>query len=258
MTIDQTEACETLTINITNQSIPTPIDTIIINYGDGSLIDTILFPAYNQIFTHTYSTIGDFSISFKAIKGTSSAVKTQVVHVYDLPDSDFDYEFFGYPGVLDTFYYSNRRYLFTANYNNDTTHQWWVNGVLQNVNNDSIVYNFENAGNQNIKHKITIHGCSDSTNIALPITESEEKIPNIFTPNGDGNNDVFYIQTDGNMQYKFTVVNRHGSRVYVTEGQIISWDGYSYWGELLSPGNYYYILEPDYGEVKRGVIFLSR
>ena len=254
-------ACDTLTVTVFNYSKDfngNPVDSIIIDYGDGT-IDTIPSPNHPQGFSHTFTNIGDYIIKLTAIKdGFSDSQIKQPVHVYERPDSDFDYDFYGYSGLLDTFYYSNRRYLFTADYENDTTHQWWINGELQENFSNVVVHNFENSGNQTIKHKISFNGCADSTDISISITESETKIPNVFSPNGDGQNDVFYIQTDGNMNYKFTVINRHGSRVFVHEGQIISWDGRSYWGDELSPGNYFYVLEPDYGEIKKGVIFLAR
>ncbi len=255
--VSPTHGCGTLTVSITNQSLPVPIDTLIINYDDGQ-IDTVINPLYNQNFNHTYNSTGSFAINLTAIKGVNSSHTQKQVQVYDFPNSNVTYGLYGYPGVLDTFYYSNRRYLFTADYENDTTHQWWIDGSLQSVHTNHLVFNFKNAGNYTVKHKINQNGCADSTKISLTVVDSEEKIPNVFTPNGDGNNDIFYIQTDGNTKYKFTVFNRHGNRVFVQEGTVISWDGYTYWGELLTSGNYYYVLEPEQGEAKRGFVFLSR
>jgi gliding motility-associated-like protein len=255
--VSPNEGCGSLTVSVTNQSFPIPIDTIIIKYGDG-VTDTIVNPDYDQVFNHTYNTVGDFTIDFTAIKDGNVSSSQKQVNVYGFPDSDFDFDFYGYPSAEDTFYFSNRRYLFTAAYENDTIHKWWVNGILQEVQTNNLVVNFKKSGNQTIKHEISFNECSDDTSISVTVLEEDIKIPNIFTPNGDGDNDIFYIQTDGNMNYKFTVFNRHGSRVFVQEGQIISWDGRSYWGEELTPGNYYYVLEPDLGDVKRGFIFLSR
>ncbi len=58
-------------------------------------------------------------------------------------------------------------------------------------------------------------------------------IPNAFTPNGDGINDIFLEGMD------LTIVNRWGQTMYMgTKG----WDG-KYHGQKVSPGTYYYILK---------------
>ncbi|HEY0895692.1 MAG TPA: gliding motility-associated C-terminal domain-containing protein [Sphingobacteriaceae bacterium] len=65
------------------------------------------------------------------------------------------------------------------------------------------------------------------------------KIPNIFTPNGDGTNDVFEIR--GITKYaenKLTIVNRWGDMVYQKNNYQNDWDGNS-----LLDGTYFYILE---------------
>jgi len=64
-------------------------------------------------------------------------------------------------------------------------------------------------------------------------------IPNVITPNGDGSNDVFYI--DGLAYHpnsKLTVFNRWGTIVYLDTNYLNNWDGGG-----LSPGVYFYIIE---------------
>ena len=255
--IDQTEACETLTVNVENISVPNP-DTLIWNFGDGT-IDTILNPAYEQNFTHTYTNSGNFSLSLTAILGVNSDIKSVPVQVFPIPNADFTYSFYGYPGIKDTFYFSNKRYLFIAsNYPNDTTHSWFINGAIQYSNIDSMAYNFTTISPYIIKHKVNINGCVDSTSQTIDIKKKDIKIPNVFSPNNDGVNDLFYIQTDGETNYKLTIHDRNGSRVFVLEGKTISWDGRAYWGEQLNPGNYFYSLKPESGDAQTGIIYLAR
>jgi|GEM_PF-1164493 len=63
-------------------------------------------------------------------------------------------------------------------------------------------------------------------------------IPNLFTPNGDGLNDLFVIKNL--LQYQgreLTVINRWGNQVYKSNNYNNDWDGGS-----LAEGTYYYIL----------------
>jgi gliding motility-associated-like protein len=59
-------------------------------------------------------------------------------------------------------------------------------------------------------------------------------IPNSFTPNGDGNNDVFEIYGQGIKEVNLTIFNRWGELVYKTNSQYAGWDG-TYKGELQLP-----------------------
>ena len=50
-------------------------------------------------------------------------------------------------------------------------------------------------------------------------------IPNSFTPNNDLYNDYFLPIVDGVSQYEFSVYNRLGERVFVTNKTNVAWDG---------------------------------
>ncbi len=252
---DQTMACDTM--NLTLEYIGLlQADTLIWDFGDGQS-DTALNVVYEQTFYHTFNVSGHYTITLTAIKNNVHNSKSQSVDVYDSPNADFQYDLYGYNGILDTFYFSNRKYLFNADYP-DNKHWWWVNNSPISENNDSIVYNFANVGSYTISHQVEVNGCKDSTGLTISIKDIETKIPNVFTPNNDGINDLFYIQTDGVSKYTLTIINRQGNRVYQTEGSIIKWDGYSYWGELLDTATYYYILEKEGGDYKRGIVYLIR
>ena len=93
-------------------------------------------------------------------------------------------------------------------------------------------------------------GCkaSDSVNILLYCDNSMVFIPNAFTPNGDGQNDVFYPRGAGLKEIKtFRIYNRWGELLYSQEGiklndASVGWDG-SYKGSAPRPDVYVYILE---------------
>ena len=67
-------------------------------------------------------------------------------------------------------------------------------------------------------------------------------LPNVFTPNGDGKNDVFaplkcprFVES-----IEFVVYNRWGAKLYEASGPTLAWDGRSSEGAELPTGLYYY------------------
>ncbi|OOQ59973.1 gliding motility-associated C-terminal domain-containing protein [Mucilaginibacter pedocola] len=87
---------------------------------------------------------------------------------------------------------------------------------------------------------------------------SNIKPPNIFTPNGDGKNDVFEVQGIANYPgSRLMVYNRWGNQVYKSEDYKNTWDG-----QGLTDGTYYYLLELNTGAVKpkiyKGWIYIRK
>ena len=76
-----------------------------------------------------------------------------------------------------------------------------------------------------------------TTQITVEV-QCEVEIPNVFTPNGDNNNDVFFIKNiDQHPNSKLIIFNRWGSKVYESNNYQNNWDG-----KNNSDGTYYYIL----------------
>jgi gliding motility-associated-like protein len=74
-------------------------------------------------------------------------------------------------------------------------------------------------------------------------------IPNVFTPNGDGYNDTFYIRNLPDSGTKVVISNRNGFVVYRSDNYNIDelWDGGN-----LSDGIYYYNISMPSGESYKG------
>ena len=67
----------------------------------------------------------------------------------------------------------------------------------------------------------------------------------MFSPNGDGENDVLYVLGKGIETINLTIYNRWGNKIYESnQGAYNSmpWDG-TYNGEELPVATYYYIIE---------------
>ncbi len=97
--------------------------------------------------------------------------------------------------------------------------------------------------------------------MAADTSDTELNIPNVFSPNGDGQNDYIDVVTNGVTVYEFTVFTRSGSRIYHSLSPRIFWDGNSIGGQELSEGVYYYVIEEQGDEEpyeKAGFIHLFR
>ncbi|RXK86537.1 PKD domain-containing protein [Filimonas effusa] len=88
-------------------------------------------------------------------------------------------------------------------------------------------------------------GCSSYDSVVVKVY-SEIKVPNIFTPNGDGIHDAWEIK--GLQNYSnatIDIFNRWGQCVHrITGGYRNAWYGTDAQGALLPAGIYYYILQP--------------
>lgn len=70
-------------------------------------------------------------------------------------------------------------------------------------------------------------------------------VPNAFTPNGDGNNDVFMVFGEGISKINLQVFNRWGEKVYESNNQFDGWDG-TYKGLLQNTNVFVYQVTATY------------
>jgi gliding motility-associated-like protein len=70
-------------------------------------------------------------------------------------------------------------------------------------------------------------------------------LPNIFTPNGDGKNDIFQAMKCPRFvqNVMFAVYNRNGQKVYEYNGPKLEWNGNGNSGNPLPAGTYFYTSE---------------
>lgn len=100
------------------------------------------------------------------------------------------------------------------------------------------------------------NGCADT--VAITVISDEMAIPNIFTPNGDGKNDVFKIKgLEAYPGSQLIIFNRWGNEVFRADDYLNDWNGSN-----LAEGTYYYLLnrrEHDGSTVAfKGWVFLKR
>ncbi len=70
-----------------------------------------------------------------------------------------------------------------------------------------------------------------------------DSIPKALSPNGDGKNDVFQLNSPCVLeQFSFKLFNRWGNELFSTNDQHFKWDGTDASGKLPEMGTYFYNL----------------
>jgi len=88
-------------------------------------------------------------------------------------------------------------------------------------------------------------GCVDTANGVVNVVQGTT-IPNVFTPNNDGVNDVFLIRNSNVQSYDLQIYNRWGTLVYKATAPQIKWDGNTISGQPASPGTYFWVIQAKY------------
>lgn len=90
-------------------------------------------------------------------------------------------------------------------------------------------------------------GCTATDSVRISVVECVEgviELPNVFTPNGDGTNDLFQpVVVHGIASLSFTIFNRWGQEVYRTTRPTLGWDGRGPGGSKVPDGVYFWVLE---------------
>ncbi len=89
----------------------------------------------------------------------------------------------------------------------------------------------------------SVEGCRASASITVNIESGTNLfVPNLFSPNGDGDNDILRIFAIGLKEMNWKVFNRWGEKVFQSTDINVGWDG-NYNGLMQPPGVYVYVVE---------------
>ncbi len=84
---------------------------------------------------------------------------------------------------------------------------------------------------------VKLYQCDTDTNVIV----DSMIVPNVFTPNDDGYNDVFKFKFQEQWEFETQVFNRWGHLIFDNSNSE-NWDGYID-GEKVTPGVYYYVIK---------------
>lgn len=76
----------------------------------------------------------------------------------------------------------------------------------------------------------------------IGIGSSNLRIPNAFSPDGDGVNDVWKVGYSSLLDFKCWIFDRNGQQLFYFDNPQLGWDG-KYKGKTVPAGVYYYVIE---------------
>ena len=104
--------------------------------------------------------------------------------------------------------------------------------------------------NPKVETSISAQNQETKQNTATEKLPEESKLqftlPNIFTPNGDGNNDYLKLEIENVTEFVIVILDAKSNVVFKSEDADFKWDGTNLNGDKLPAGNYiYYVTAKD-------------
>ena len=184
------------------------------DFGDGST-STDENPA------HTYDTPGTYTVTLIAnstMECVSNDTSTVVITVYDYPEADFTFS----PNPATVFTPTN----FTDE-SFDAVEWYWEFGDGFTSTEENPVHQYPIAGIFEVCLTVTNeYGCENKICDTIIIEEiSILDVPNAFSPNGDGVNDIFIPLNYGLSDFEFKIYNRWGELIFISNDPVKGWNG---------------------------------
>ncbi len=89
-------------------------------------------------------------------------------------------------------------------------------------------------------------GCLDTAYKVIVVDiPSKLEVPNVFTPNGDNSNDLFFVKTANLTEITAQIFDRWGNKIYELTSNTgnIAWDGKNQSGKEVPDGTYFYTIK---------------
>jgi gliding motility-associated-like protein len=160
-------------------------------------------------------------ISGTDAKGCSNTYTT-VLEVYPNPTVDFGTSSGGPTWVNGTMQFNDLTKNATVK-----SWEWSFGNGGENSTQQNPSYTYQDSGRYEVTlNVISDKGCKGSFK-KLIVVEDEVGfyVPNAFTPNGDGNNDLFMPVATNINKYEMLIFNRGGQLIYQTSDSRKGWDG---------------------------------
>ena len=211
------------------------------NFGDGGT-------AVSSNPTHCYNTAGNFSVSATCVNTFGCSTTSTVANAITVqPGAIADFSILEgavisssspVNFVADTVAQSGQTYLW--NFGDP------LSGNLNTSTLPLVNHTYSDTGLYCVRLIAYLPGgaCSDTLTKCLEVIgESTIDIPNVFTPNGDGVNEVFSVKSYGITSLSANIFDRWGRKVAQWDGVSGFWDGKNTSGKVSSNGVYYYVIK---------------
>lgn len=221
-TVDPSTGCTPLPVQFSNTTDPGMIGGCTWAFGDGAA-------SSDCTTAHTYTIPGTYSVSLHVTSPAGCDGDTTLYHIVQVnpaPAASFTFS----PWPTDIFH---PEVTFHDSSSNDVVAWHWAfpqgNPPLADDASATVTFPNDASGTYPVQLIVTnTYGCTDTVvrNVIVNGVFSVF-VPNAFTPDGNGTNDVFEpVVRDANPRfYEFSVFDRWGTEVFHTNEIGVGWDG---------------------------------
>jgi gliding motility-associated-like protein len=226
--------------------------------------DSTFFYTDSTITIHTSLDIPgyyDISLLVESAPGCSDSISySNAIHVSDFPHAEFTFSPEEPENGEEVFFYNH------STGENITNYAWsFGDGHSSYIEEPSHVYHLTESDLMTVHLTVTnSDGCSGDTVMTVPVEDNFAFfVPNSFTPNNDGKNDIFLPKVSDVVNYELTIYARTGELIFYTTNPEEGWDGFlkeapAPQGVYVWKINYAKIGTPNEMMVRNGTVTLVR
>jgi len=185
------------------------------NFGDGTSSTSCTAP-------HCFTKPGTFNPSYMVTDDNGCTNSgTATVIVYPVPTADFYFDPQPVSVLSPEITFTN------ASFGANIISMNWNFGDATSSAQTNPVHEYAIAGSYAVQLIVSSdHGCKDTIIKIINIDEEISiYVPNAFSPNGDGVNEVFSAKGEGIKEFHLYVYDRWGNKVFYTENMNSGWNG---------------------------------
>lgn len=207
---------------------------------------------------HTYSTIGAYDVVFIATSQEGcTAVFNLPVTLFQNPSATIS--------VTSLCSTTSDFFAETSVNNPDVSiasQFWLLQGDSINLVNPSLTINQPSGNFEGVYGILLSNSCvyyfPFQYSVETPFLGNAIELPNVITPNGDGQNDRFLINEsfDACATYRIEFLNRWGQLVYTMTSNNDAFEGFDLDGRELQEGTYFYRFSSEFQESQGFVVIL--
>lgn len=217
------------------------------NFGDGNVSNEM-----NPV--HTYDTPGSYTVELITL-GTGGCADTAYVNIFVSPKAEAN--FYTQPDYQAGVIYLPDAQIFFIDSSQNAVSWAWDFGDGATSFEQNPVHEYLLPGNYTVTLIVQDEGgCLDTiAKGAISIEEPTYILPNVFTPNNDGVNDIFRLNYKGKESFMLQIYDRHGKKVFETTKPDEGWNGNTSLGAAVE-GVYFYVVQIGKKKFTRNVTLL--
>ena len=220
--VEPDTGCAPLDVQFTNTTAPGMIGSCTWQFGDGG-------SSTDCSTGHTYVNPGTYNVSLQVTSPAGCEGDTTLYHLVQVdpsPTAGFTF------GPQPTDFYHPEITFQDASSADAMAWQWSFPQGIPNASNEmgpQVRFPGDEGGDHPVELIVTnIFGCTDTMWQTVRINGVfSVYVPNAFTPNDDGRNDIFMplVRDDAGRDYDLRVFDRWGTEVFQADQPTIGWDG---------------------------------